>query len=216
MNVHAAIHAEFDMSDFGQDSQRVELYRELDRRAREIEALWKSTWSELADICHTMQTNQLWREGGYESFTDWINSACPCSRSTVYLSMGLREQLRDIPDEEIRSIPLGNARTLAETPRNRRNGHLIEQAKRQSPRQFLSTVIEAVPEAHLEARIKHTFHLVRSASLKLQDGFAMWRLLNDDPEAPVEAVLEAIVAEYVETHEDLYAEQLSGKHPETN
>jgi len=189
--------------------ERKELFLTLDSRAREIEKSLKSTWSELADICATMQANELWREGGFESFGQWLMAACPCSRSMAYDVLKLRVDLQDIPDAEIREIPLGNAKILQNTPKNRRNGHLIEQAKQQPPREFIRTVIDSVPESHLEEKFVHRFRLTAGQSKTVQAAFDMWRLLNDDPHAHAEDALEALCADYLLAHQAEYQDKLA-------
>lgn len=181
---------------------RRSLFDDLDRRAREIEKQWKSTWVELADLCATIRGSELWRDGGYESFGSWLKNACPTSRSMAYLAMGIREELTEMSAEDLRQIPLGNAKILQDTPRIRRNGHLIEAAKAQPPREFIGTVIEQAPDAHLEQKQVHKFRMTTSASKTLQAGLDMWRLLNDDPEAPPETSLEGIVSDFMLTHQE--------------
>ena len=191
---------------------RVSLFNELDKRAREFEAQYKNAWVELADICTTIRDNELWRDGGYHSYNSWLLSACPTSRSVAYAAVGAREELKEIPDKDLKQIPLGNAKTLQSTPRQKRNGKLLEAAKRQAPREFTATVIREAPEAHLEQRQCHKFRLVSSASKKLQEAFARWKKLNDDPDAPAEACLEGIVADWMESTESDYAARL-GRNP---
>src|ERR1700747_206009 len=54
---------------------RAEQFKILDTSAREIEEISRSTWVELADLCTTMRDNELWKEGHYHSFHDWLRSA---------------------------------------------------------------------------------------------------------------------------------------------
>lgn len=190
---------------------RTALFNELDNRAREIEQQWKETWVEMADLCATMRDNELWREGGYDSFGSWLQSACPTSRSYAYMAMGIREELKEIPESELRQIPLGNASILKDTPKQHRNGKVLEAAKQQPPREFIGTVIHEAPDSHLEQKQCHKFRLDTSHSKVLCDAFSMWRVLNDDPEAPREAALEGIVADWMEEHQRQYDWKLQGK-----
>lgn len=193
--------------DIGQ--YRIALFEELDKRAREIEEQNKSTWVELAELCATIQDNELWREGGYTSYGAWLQSACPTSRSMAYMAVGLRKELQDIPSAELRKIPLGNASILRDTPKESRNGRLLEAAKIQPPREFLGTAIEISPDSHLEQKQCHKFRLTTSQSKVLVDGFEMWRSLNNDPEAPREDVLEGIVSDYMLSHQKEYERRRS-------
>lgn len=183
---------------------RAVLFAELDSRARQIEARTKSDWVDLADICTTMHDSQLWREGGYSSFGAWVQSACPTSKSMAYLVMGLRAELKDIPDEELRQMPLGNASILRDTPKQHRNGKVLEAAKQQPPREFIGTVIHEAPDSHLEKRQCHKFRPTASQSKKWQEAFDMWRVVNEDPYAPVEDVLEGIITDWMEGHQSQY------------
>lgn len=185
-------------------SQRAALFAELDKRAREIEEQQKSTWVELADLCCTIRDSELWREGGYSSFGAWLQSACPTSRSYAYMAIGIREELREISDSELRQIPLGNADILKNTPKQHRNGKVLEAAKAQPPREFIGTVIHEAPESHLEKRQCHKFRPTTSQSKKWQEAFAMWRVVNEDPHAPVEDVLEGIITDWMEGHQTQY------------
>ncbi len=184
---------------------RKEQFHLLDARAREIEAITKGTWLELADLCTTMRDNELWREGGYHSFHAWLKSACPTARSTAYAAIGNREELKDIPDEDLKQIPPGNAGILAGVPKKHRNGKILKAAKIQTPREFTATVIREAPEAHIEQKIKHSFNFTSSQSKVLQAALHMWCILNDDIDAPKEASLEGIVVDYMLRYQDEYA-----------
>lgn len=189
-------------SEIGQ--ARAVLFAELDSRARQIEARCKSDWVDLADVCTTIHDSELWREGGYTSFGAWVQSACPTSKSMAYLVMGLRAELSDIPGEELRQIPLGNASILRDTPKQHRNGKVLEAAKAQPPREFIGTVIHEAPDSHLEQKVCHRFRPTLSQSKKWQEVFDMWRVVNEDPHAPVEDVLEGILTDWAEGHQTQY------------
>lgn len=188
---------------------RLALFTELDKRAREIEVQNKSTWVELAELCCSMRDNELWREGNYSSFGEWLKSACPTSRSMAYMAIGIREELKEIDSVELRKIPLGNADILKHTPKHKRNGALLEAAKVQPPREFIGTVIETSPDSHLEQKNCHKFRLTTSQSKVMAEGFEMWRCLNEDPTAPVEDCLEGIVSDYMLSHQREYERRRS-------
>jgi hypothetical protein len=190
--------------------QRMALFAELDARAREIEEQQKSTWVELADLCCTIRDSELWREGGYTSFGAWLQSACPTSRSYAYMAIGIREELREISEAELKQIPLGNADILKHTPKQHR-GKVLEAAKAQPPREFIGTVIHEAPDSHLEHKHCHKFRIDSSQSKVLVDAFAMWRALNDDPDAPREAALEGIIADWMQEHQRQYEWKLQNK-----
>lgn len=185
------------------------LFGELDGRVRNIEARFKATWLELSNLCIAIQDQGLWREGGYDSYGQWLMNACPFCRSYAYAAVGARRELSDVSEEDLRQIPLGNAVTLQRTPRNRRQRALIEQAKHQPPKEFLHTVVNDIPETHLEEVMVHRFRLTKGASKTLCAGLDCWRILNDDPEAPVEAALEGLVADYMLTQQSALEQKLA-------
>lgn len=182
---------------------------ELDGRVRNIEQRLKETWVELSSLCIKVQDEELWREGGYASYGQWVTNACPFSRSYCYAAVGARRELADVPEDDLKEIPLGNAVVLQRTPKNRRKPALIEKAKSQVPRKFQQTVEDSVPEAHVEVITIHRFRLTRSAGKILRAGLDMWRMLNDDPEAPVEAALEGLVCDYMHTHRQELEQKLA-------
>src|ERR1700739_564076 len=139
--------------------ERKALFQTLDAKAREIERRFRSDWLELASVCETVRDNELWREGEYHSFGDWLKSACPCSRSMAYSAMGIKAELQDIPREDLRLIPLGSAQILCDVPKQHRNGKkLLDAAKSTPPREFISTAIEVAPEAHLAHLLTRKYH----------------------------------------------------------
>lgn len=185
------------------------LFFELDGRVRNIEQRLKQTWLELSNLCITIQDEELWKEGGYASYGQWIVNACPFSRSYAYAAVGARRELSDVSEDDLRQIPLGNAITLKQTPRNRRKRALIEQAKQQPPKEFLHTVVTDIPETHLDEVMVHRFRLTKGASKTLCSGLDCWRILNDDPEAPVEVALEGLIADYMLTHQSALEQKLA-------
>lgn len=184
---------------------------ELDGRVRNIEQRLKETWVELSALCIKVQDEELWREGGYASYGQWVTNACPFSRSYCYAAVGARRELADVPEEDLKEIPLGNAVVLQRTPKNRRKPALIEKAKSQVPQKFQQTVEDTVPEAHIEAITVHRFRLTRGASKQLRAGLDAWRILNDDPDAPSEAALEGLIADYMLAHQELLELKLAAR-----
>lgn len=190
---------------------RQALFFELDGRVRNIEQRLKQTWLELSNLCIAIQDGELWKEGGYASYGQWITNACPFSRSYAYAAVGARRELADVPEADLKQIPLGNAVVLQRTPRNRRQHALIEQAKQQPPKEFLATVVEDIPESHLEEITIHRFRLTKGASKTLRAGLDMWRMLNDDPNAPSEAALEGLIVDYMLARQELLEQKLAAK-----
>lgn len=208
MSVQAVVVSQLCQADHYTFDRRA-LFSELDGRVRMIEQRFKAVWLELGNLCIEIQDDELWREGGYDSFGQWLANACPFCRSYAYAAMTARRELSDVSEDDLRQIPLGNAVTLKQTPRNRRSKALIAKAKQQPPKEFQQTVEEDIPEAHVEVVTMHRFRLTRGAGKTLRAGLDMWRILNDDPDAHAEAALEGLVADYMLGHQELLEVKLA-------
>ena len=137
---------------------RQALFQNLDSQMRSIDKRWSEIWMEAADVAMTVQDSQLWREGGYHSFEDWLKKAAVRSRSWVYLALAARKELRDISDEDLRQIPLGNADILKMLPKAIRGSQeLLEAARSTPPRTFISRAIAASAGSYLEKLVKRSF-----------------------------------------------------------
>src|ERR1035438_5789846 len=135
---------------------RQALFVALDSRMKQVDQQWSEIWVEAADIASTVEASQLWKEGGFHSFNDWLVKSCPRSRSWVYLAMGIRKELRDIPDSELCMIPLGNADILKSLSTGVRS-QLLKEARSKPPREFILDVMAKAPEQHMEKLIRRHF-----------------------------------------------------------
>lgn len=180
---------------------RYGMFLELDERAKRIEQQFKETWVDLADIMATMRDCEYWREGGFTSLHSWIISAMPCSRSWAYLALGVREDLKDIPAEELKQMPLSNAEILRKLPeRARREPETIAAAQTLTPAEFLPTVAQQRPELALETKVKLRYTVSASQANVVASGFALWRLLHTETMSDGD-ILEAMWAEYMLRHQ---------------
>lgn len=182
---------------------RAELFKELDARARQIDKIWSEIWMEMADICLAIDTNELWREGGYHSYNDWLIKACPRSRSWAYMATGARKELRDIADDDLRQIPLASADVLKKLPRKTRcNPDLLEDAKTLTPSEFFPKAIKSAPDSLLEHRVKRYRVYTVSQLNKIDEGMNLWRRLNPGSPLSDADIEEYQWAEYINEHQD--------------
>ncbi len=180
--------------------ERQQLFANLDARMRQLDQQWSEMWIEAADICLTVEQSHLWREGGFHSYSDWLAKACPRSRSWVYLAVGARKELKDIPDVDLRNIPLGNAEILKNIPRSSRTSRsLLEAAKCHPPRSFIATVLAEAPNANLERLVKK--HFAASAWVKISDTLDLYRRIREDSCIGDAECIEGIMQEWREEHE---------------
>ena len=187
--------------DLSESDLRHGLFHELDAQARSIEKIFKSSWLELADICISMRDGQYWREGGFTSYNSWLLSACPCSRSWAYMAVGAREELKEIPIEDLREMPLGNAETLKLLPRSLRSDpEILEAAKSTTPREFVSRATSVAANTHIEQNVTIKFKGSASRAKVIQSCLDMWRMLNNEELSDME-VMEAVCAFYMLAHQ---------------
>lgn len=183
---------------------REELAHEHDRRAREIDRQYKTVWIELADICICVRDNREYEILGFHSFHAWLLDACPSSRSMAYLAMGVREELRDIHTEDLKEMPLGNARILKAMPKAaRQKPTLIEHAKVTKPKQFIAAAVEAAPDSHLEETITKRYSFVKSRLLIIEQAIELKAMLDEEGYSDEEA-LEAICVEWMLSKQSEY------------
>lgn len=179
---------------------RYGMFVNLDKRAREIEAQFKSTWSELADLCLTMRDCSYWKEGGFSSFNSWLISALPCSRSWAYLAIGIREELKELGDE-LKEIPLANADVLRKLPKEARTApKTIKAAQTMTPAEFLPAVAAEHPQQALEMKFKLRYTITASQHKVMQQFFDGWRLLHEESQSEAE-IIECVMVDWMLTHQ---------------
>lgn len=182
---------------------RAATFIELDTKARKIEEKLKSTWVELGALCIEMRNGSYWKEGGFHSFHSWLQSALPCCRSWAYMAMNAYEELRDVPEEELKQMPLSNAEILKTLPKSRRNDpEILQVAKSRPPREFRPHVIAAVPDTHLETIAEMKFKFTKSQAQAVLAFLEAWRLLHPDDTYTDEDVLEESAADWMLAHQD--------------
>lgn len=176
--------------------------RTLDKRAREIEALFKKTWVELADIVIAMRDNAYFRRLGFRSLGSWMVDALPCSKSWAYLAVGVREELKDIADEDLKQMPLANASVMRKMPkRDRTQEKVIRSAKKLPPEKFLPQLAQDKPELALEAKVKRSRTYTVSQINKIDEGMNLWRELNPGSPLSDSDIEEYMWVEYINEHQ---------------
>ena|SRR2546421_2849625 len=174
---------------------------EHDARARELDREYKNLWVELSEIAIAVRDQKEWQILGYHSYNSWLLSACPCSRSLVYMAVGAREKLNDIPRTDLLEICLSNAIILKSLPKSLRTiPETLEAAKAPTPREFISKAIAASPDSHLEPIVTLRIKLTLSQ-------YKTWEIAKDvvsilEGEVSDATVLEAIAADYILGHQE--------------
>jgi hypothetical protein len=141
-----------------------------DKRVRQIEAQITGAWSELAELAIQVRDHGEWQVLGFHSFNSWLLDAAPRSRAMIYSAMGLLEELRDVPMDELRCIGIGAAHVLKKLPRaSRARPEILEAAKTLQPRNFLATVMESHPAELLEETVTPRLKFTVSQWVKLEE-----------------------------------------------
>lgn len=191
------------------DADRLHLARFRDNRVRELEKQHVATWSEMAELCTLVEQQGDWKILGFESYNRWLLDAAPVCRSSVYAAQGLVRELNEIPTEELRQIPPGNAKVLAAVPKSKRTKSLVQAAKESRPAAFTKHVQEKHPELHIETMVPRKFKFEASQATIIDAAMLMANILEtgevmEEIEMAPEALLEKICADYMERNRPLY------------
>lgn len=145
----------------------------------------------------TMRDGSYWREGGFTSLHSWIISAMPCSRSWAYLALGVREDVKEMSDEDLKQMPLSNAEVLRKLPKNARTAkETIEAAQTLTPAEFLPRIATEQPDLALETKVKLRFTTTMSQADTIHRAIAKMQESQEVKISDVEA-LEYICIEYL-------------------
>ena len=114
-------------------------------------------WTEIAKVCIDVDRDQDWKILGHHSWNAWLLDAAPRSRSWIYLVTNRYKELApDIPDEELKQIPIGTATVLAQLPKAKRKDPEIRKSAKKKPSEFIADVQQMAPEQHVETRHRVT------------------------------------------------------------
>jgi hypothetical protein len=195
-----------------EETLKLEVAQEHDRRMKELEADGVKLWVEMAEIAIIVRDNNEAPLLGYESWTDWLEFAAPQSAGNVHQSIRILEQLADdIPRETVRQIPKGNAKVLVHMSKaDRRDSAWTDKAKEMKPKTFVKEVQEKRPGLHIEKLVAKRFGFSLSQSEIIEGLVEMYRIIEQKPEASYEEALEGAASEYVLEHLKEY-ERVSGK-----
>jgi hypothetical protein len=152
--------------------------KERDSRVRELERQHVATWSEMAELCAQVEEFEDWRILGFESYGLWLKDAAPQSRSAMYAARGLLQELKELPKETLRQVPLGSAKLLAKVPKARRTKKLLAKATTQRPSDFRETIQEQLPDLHIEGIQNWTFKFTKSQRKKARSVLDMVKMID--------------------------------------
>lgn len=189
--------------DVTESDLRYGMFVNLDARAREIEAILKTTWVEIADIAQTMEDCGYWREGGYTSFSSWLRSAMPCSYSWARLAMSVRKDLKELAVEELEKMPLANAEVIRKMEPVQRK-EILAAAQAMTPEQFLSAVVSHRPDLALELKVKLRYTATASQKVIIGQFLDGWRLMypEDRTASDITIIVDGLMEGWMQDHRD--------------
>ena len=169
---------------YSEYANRLEKFQAIDSWLREYEQRTQD-WPMLAKMCIECETEELWREGPYHSWDDWVNKAAPKSARTVYYYRALYKGLAQMPPEAAKQMN-------GLSPSVRRD-RAVREAAKAGKQHLIATVQAAYPEQHLEGTTKVTFHFENSFISVYDEFLEGVRLLEDDPELERERAMELAI-----------------------
>lgn len=179
---------------------------------KELEKQNVTNWVEMAEIAVLVRDNNEAPVLGYESWTDWLEFAAPQSAAAVHESIRILEKIGDdVPREEVRQMPKGNAKVVTFLPTSdRKDPEFIKGAKTLKPTKFVAEVQRKRPGLHIETMIKRKLGFSLTQSHIVDGAIAMYQVIEEKAEATAEEALEGACAEYILQHMDEY-EKITGK-----
>ena len=187
-------------------SESLELVRakKLDGEIRQIVQAIERSWVTLGRMCSTFREKKYHKAMGFSCFNDWLMEAIGRRKSTVYLAMSVAEELKELPEDDLRQMTLDNALTLSRVPKSKRES-LVESAKSQKAREFRHTANGTAPNAtdeqgdvHFELWIPETLRAVIDQAIEIG------KILECTDSRIV--AMERVVSEFVVNHPEPEAE----------
>jgi Fe-S-cluster formation regulator IscX/YfhJ len=172
-----------------------------DTQARCLDGVLKSSWAMLGLLCRDVQQDRDWELLGHHSFDAWIEDALPYSRSHARFALSLIKDLSgDIAEEVLLNTPLASANVLRQLPKKlRQDAKVQEAATNGKPKEFREQISKDHPETHIELQVRQVFNWTESQSRVISETVDAWRVLQDDPEASYEVVLESLCAGWLDS-----------------
>ncbi len=199
-----------------ENSSEEQLRKELadvhDLRMKELEKQNVSNWVEMAEIAVMVRDNNEAPLLGYESWADWLQFAAPQSASAVHESIRILEQIGDdVPREDVRQMPKGNAKVVTFLPQSdRQDPEWIKKAQTLKPKKLVAEVQRKRPGLHIEDLVPRKLGFSYTQSLVIDGAVSLYQVLEGKPQATAEEALEGACAAYILQNLEEY-EKISGK-----
>jgi len=159
-----------------------------------------SNWVSIAKCCVDAENDRDWQVMGYESFGKWLKEAAPRSRSYLYLAMArYKELIDDIPENELKEIPLGSAGILKQLSPAVRRQSKIRQAAKGKPSELRQILHEELPDQHIEPLEIRTLKFAQSQAGIFDEMVECYRAINHQ-EATAEEAVEWLASQWLDAN----------------
>jgi hypothetical protein len=179
-------------------NERVQRARQLTKEAKDLNLLIGRSWTRIAKIYTEIDTDDLWRDAGFESFGDWLRAVGDHERSQAYEYKRIYREMQEakIPEAVIAKVPLRNAKDLLKVPESKRTAAVAKDACEQTNRQFRETIERVSPGLALDPHDYKGFKLGASAKQFIDEAIALAKEREEGVESDGQA-LEVICKAYM-------------------
>src|ERR1017187_3210991 len=127
----------------------------------------KHFWIDTARDASEAKANREWEILGYAGFDEYLKAACGWCKSQAYVGMGALERLKELPEDVVQKMSLGNAALLGKIPPKERDADLIRSACLESEVEFAKTLQANKPAQHVDVTTLFTIRLHETAKLAI-------------------------------------------------
>jgi len=177
-------------------------------RARFIDKQHDLTFAEMGCIASYVEERALWKHvltpSGQtcRSQNEWIEVACPKSRSTWFDAKRRWKELEDVPAEDKLHMSRGNLIVMQKlSTAVRQDPKVLEAAKRLPEAAFVEAIQEAHPDQHVEQLKGVHVKAEASAAKVIEEAIDLAMRLGAHTRAEA---LEELAANYINDHRDEY------------
>lgn len=133
-------------------------------------------WVTVAQMCLRVKAVELWREGKFHSWDEWVNSFGEKSARTLYYWTGTFASLSsDFTPSEIAAMPPETAKALRGLPSSVRRSAVVREASRGKRKALIATVKANFPDQHFEDSSIYGISLSETQREIVETEFEVWR-----------------------------------------
>lgn len=133
-------------------------------------------WVTVAQMCLRVKSAELWKEGKFHSWDQWVNSFGEKSARTLYYWTGaFANLLQDFSPEEIAEIAPETAKIIRGLSSSVRRDPVVREAAKSKRKAFVAVVKQRHPDQHIEETSMWGFSLTDGQRDLVEEEFEIWR-----------------------------------------